>query len=140
MKNLIILLLILLAVANLFAQDKEPVQQKFYFPAYSESDSVYLSDTLDFFKQDKFMLGWHWGGSKKISRSLNMNQKDISSKDFFEYEDIDSSVYLIVKSVRDYDPDYKMFYTHCDNKAQLIHAKAIQYEPTFRKWESENWN
>ena len=74
MKNIIILLLLLLAVANIYSQDKEPNQHKFYFPAYSESDSVYLSDTLDYFKQKEFMLGWHWGASKKISKALCMNQ------------------------------------------------------------------
>ena len=78
MKNMLIVIILALSFANTFAQDKEPAQHKFFVPVYSEIDSVYLSDTLDFLKQDKFMLGWHWGGSKKISKALCMNQISLS--------------------------------------------------------------
>ncbi len=130
MKNILIVIFSLLAFANIYSQDKEPVQHKFFYPAYSTVDSVYLSDTLDFFKQDKFMLGWHWGGSIKISHALNMNQFDAHSKHINEKNTIDSSTYLILKSMREWDPDSMKFYTHCDNASQLIRAKAVQYEPT----------
>ena len=132
MKNLIILLSILLAVANIHAQNKEPEQHKFYFPAYSEIDSVYLSDTLDYFKQKEFMLGWHWGASKKISHALNMNQIDAHSDKVYDTTEINQNTLIILKSVNSYSNDSTMFYTHCDNSTQLIRAKSIYYEPTLQ--------
>ncbi len=129
MKNLIILLSILLAVANILAQDKEPVQHKFYFPAYSESDSIYLSDTLDYFKQKEFMLGWHWGGSKKISQALDMNQYDA---EYYQDETyMNEDVYSILK------PEH--IWTHYDN-TRIMNTKGIVFEPTFRSWELGNGN
>ena len=130
MKNILILLVIIITFFNCFAQDKEPVQHKFYFPAYSEIDSVYLSDTLDYFKQKEFMLGWHWGASKKISKALDMNQIDAHSDKNYDTTEINPNTLIILKSVNSYGADSTQFYTHCDNATQLIRAKSIYYEPT----------
>ncbi len=115
---------------SLFCQDKEPEQVKFLY----KGDSVFLNSQHPDFVQDSFMLGWHWGGSIKISHALNMNQFDAHSKHINEKNTIDSSTYLILKSMREWDTDSLKFYTHCDNASQLIRAKAVQYEPTFRKF------
>jgi len=138
MKNMFIILFAIYAFSTIYAQDKEPVQHKFFYPACSTVDSVYLSDTLDFFKQDKFMLGWHWGGSIKISHALNMNQFDAHSKHINEKNTINNSTYLILKSMREWSPDSLKFYTHCDNATQLIHSKAIYYEPTFSNFKNNS--
>jgi len=132
MKKIFIILFTLFTFATIYAQDKEPVQHKFYFPAYSEIDSVYLSDTLDYFKQKEFMLGWHWGASKKISKALCMNQIDAHSDTIYQENDINPNTLIILKSVISYSKDSTQFYTHCDNATQLIRAKAIYYEPTLK--------
>ena len=130
MKKILIFLFVLVIYSYTFAQDKEPNQHKFYFPAYPEIDSVYLSDTLDYFKQKEFMLGWHWGASKKISHALNMNQIDAHSDKNYDTTEINANTLIILKSVINYDADSMQFYTHCDNGTQLIRAKSIYYEPT----------
>jgi len=138
MKKIIIYLIAIVLFTNIYAQDKEPVQHKFYFPAYSTVDSVYLSDTLEFFKQDKFMLGWHWGASKKISKSLRINHKDANSLHNMSNDSLNDGTYLTVRTMDQpppdwtYPPDTMIYYTHCDGHTQLVHAKAIQYEPTLQ--------
>ncbi|HPI20760.1 MAG TPA: hypothetical protein PKY56_10345, partial [Candidatus Kapabacteria bacterium] len=112
---------------NIYAQDKEPVQHKFYFPAYSAIDSVYLSDTLDFFKQDKFMLGWHWGASFKISKALNINQHDAYSSLYTQSTNMNDSILLFVKS-----ENGNKIWTHCDNGTEIVRSKSIYYEPTLQ--------
>jgi len=132
MKKIFIYLFTIAIFTNIYAQDKEPVQHKFYFPAYSEVDSVYLSDSLDYFKQKEFMLGWHWGASKKISKALCMNQIDAHSDKTYNETEINDSTLIILKSMINYDADSMKFYTHCDNATQLIRAKSIYYEPTLQ--------
>jgi len=132
MKKIFIYLFAVAIFTNIYAQDIEPELHKFYFPAYSEIDSVYLSDTLEYFKQDKFMLGWHWGASKKISKALCMNQKDAHSDENYDTTEINANTLIILKSVINYDADSMQFYTHCDNATQLIRAKSIYYEPTLQ--------
>ena len=127
MKNITFLLVLLLSVININAQDKEPVQHKFYFPAYSAIDSVYLSDTLDFFKQDKFILGWHWGASFKISKALNINQHDAYSSLYTQSSNMNDSILLFVKS-----ENVNKVWTHCDNGTEIVRAKSIYYEPTLQ--------
>jgi len=132
MKKIFLILIALFTFATIYAQDKEPEQHKFIYPAISEVDSVYLSDTLDYFKQKEFMLGWHWGASKKISKALCMNQIDAHSDKVYDTTEINANTLIILKSVINYDADSMQFYTHCDNATQLIRAKAIYYEPTLQ--------
>ncbi len=129
MKKIFLILLIALSVASTYSQDKEPTQVKFRFPAIS-SDSVYLSQDSSYFKQDKFMLGVHWGGSEKISKALRINHKDGYSFHNMIDDPIYDSTYMTVRSVINDGIDSLQYYTHCDNHTQLIRAKAVQYEPT----------
>jgi len=131
MKKIFVILLIAWSVANLYTQDKEPTQVKFRFPAIS-SDSVYLSQDSSYFKQDKFMLGVHWGGSEKISKALRINHKDGYSWHNMIDDPIYDSTYMTVRSVINDGIDSLQYYTHCDNHTQLIRAKAVQYEPTLQ--------
>jgi len=137
MKKLFIFLLMLVSVLNIYSQDKEPTQKKFKFNSMSE-DSVYLSQDSLYFKQVKFMLGWHWGASKKISKALRINHKDAGSLHEMSIDSINEGTYLTVRSMDQpppdwtYPPDTMIYYTHCDEHTQLVHAKAIQYEPTLQ--------
>jgi len=127
MKKILIILFAIAIYTNTFAQDKETEQHKFYFPAYSTVDSVYLSDTLDFFKQYKFMLGWHWGASFKISKALNINQHDAYSSLYTQSSIMNDSILLFVKS-----ENSNKIWTHCDNGTEIVRAKSVYYEPTLQ--------
>ncbi len=131
MKKIYIYLFAIAIFTNIYAQDKEPTQVKFRFPAVS-SDSVYLSQDSSYFKQDKFMLGVHWGGSEKISKALRINHKDCYSYHNMIDDPIYNSTYMTVRSVINDAIDSLKYYTHCDNATQLIRAKAVQYEPTLQ--------
>tara|TARA_B100000609_G_C16862576_1_gene255924 strand:+ start:296 stop:526 length:231 start_codon:yes stop_codon:yes gene_type:complete len=69
MKPFFGLFLLILIQYQIFSQDYEPSQRKFLI----EVDSVYLSESMDIFKQEHFILGWHWAGPKKLTRALRMN-------------------------------------------------------------------
>jgi len=127
MKKILIFLFVLVIYSYTFAQDKEPNQHKFYFPAYPEIDSVYLSDTLDYFKQKEFMLGWHWGASYKISKAMNMKQHDAYSSSYTQSTNMNGSILLFVKS-----ENGNKIWTHCDNGTEIVRAKSIYYEPTLQ--------
>ncbi len=68
------LIIFLICFSNLYSQDFEPTQRKFLIGI----DSVYLSTSMDNFKQDDFILGWHWAGPRKLTHALKMNNKDIA--------------------------------------------------------------
>ncbi len=65
-----IILLLLAINISLFAQNLEPTQSKFYI----EGDSVLINSDLPLFKQNRMLLGWHWGGGKKMTEALKMSQ------------------------------------------------------------------
>ena len=127
MKKIFIILFVLAIYSYTFAQDIEPEQHKFYFPAYSLTDSVFLSDSLNYFKQKEFMLGWHWGASKKISKALNANQNDAYSNRYTKSEEMNDSIFLFIKS-----ENGNKIWTHCDNGTEIVRAKSIYYEPTLQ--------
>ncbi|HPI20548.1 MAG TPA: hypothetical protein PKY56_09275 [Candidatus Kapabacteria bacterium] len=100
---------------SLFCQDNEPEQVKLLY----KGDSVYLNSQHPDFVQNEFILGWHWGGSKKISQALDMNQYDAEY-----YQDtsfMNDNVYSILK------PEH--IWTHYDN-TNIMNTKGIVFEPT----------
>ncbi len=116
MKKLLCLFLIVIAYfAN--SQDFEPTQVKFNWGI--GGNETYLSADSAYFKQDKFLRGWHWGASKNISHAVGANQKDAHS--YVTAEELDSNCLIILK------PDVE--YTH-GNEDRILNARAIQYEPT----------
>ncbi len=127
MKKIFIYLFAISIFTNIYAQDIEPEQHKFYFPAYSVIDSVLLSDSLNYFKQGKFMLGWHWGASKKISKALKANQNDAYSNRYTKSEEMNDSIFLFIKS-----ENGNKIWTHCDNGTEIVRAKSLYYEPTLQ--------
>jgi len=126
MKNILMVIILILAVVNIYSQDKEPEQKKFKFTAIS-NDSIYLSQDSLYFKQDKFMLGWHWGASYKISKAMNMKQHDAYSSSYTQSTNMNDSILLFVKS-----ENGNKIWTHCDNGTEIVRAKSIYYEPTLQ--------
>lgn len=51
------IILIALAINKASAQDFEPTQIKVKYG----QDSIYINANDERFKENKFMLGWHWG-------------------------------------------------------------------------------
>jgi hypothetical protein len=62
-----IIMIIMLISTPLFTQNFEPTQRKF---KWGTGDSTFISADSTYFRQDKPILGWHWGGSFKLSKSL----------------------------------------------------------------------
>ena len=63
------LIFILICFTNLYSQDYEPQQRKFLIGV----DSVYLSTSMGNFKQEDFILGWHWAGPRILTKEMNAN-------------------------------------------------------------------
>jgi len=61
MKKINIIIFYLLCLSILKAQDIEPAQRTFDFKGNA---NYYLSKDSTYFQQDKFLIGWHWGGGK----------------------------------------------------------------------------
>ncbi|HPI20758.1 MAG TPA: hypothetical protein PKY56_10335, partial [Candidatus Kapabacteria bacterium] len=116
MKKLACLFLIVISYFT-NCQDFEPTQAKFIWGI--GGNQIYLSADSAYFKQDKFLRGWHWGASYKISHAVGANQNDAANSDV-EASSLDSNCLIILK------PED---YTH-GNEGQILNARAIQYEPT----------
>ena len=78
MKYLVFLIIFLMSVFSLYSQILDPPQSQFQI----DSQDVFLSDSLvinvngeayELFKQKDFILGWHWGGSRKMTETMNTN-------------------------------------------------------------------
>jgi hypothetical protein len=114
MKSLHFLIIFLFCLSTMYSQDFEPQQRKFLIGI----DSVYLSTSMDNFKQEDFILGWHWAGPRKLTHALKMNNKDIHED--IDTNDIVEDCYLIIKPNN---------YSHAVDES-IFNARAIQYEPT----------
>jgi hypothetical protein len=114
MKTLIIILLI--AGSSLaISQTYEPSQVKF---KWWDSTYVYFSPDQEYFDIDNFVLGWHWGGSVKMTEALLCNQHDAGH--WANLNDIADSCYVFLK------PHH---YSHAVGP-EILNARGIQYEPT----------
>ena len=116
-----ILLLMLCCFLPVFSQTYEVTQVPFTILGKS---NYYISPDSSYFKQNNFILGWHWGGSKKITKALLCNQNDAANND-----DLDSKhtpTYLFVKM---HDEQWNYIYTHGPGP-DIMNARGITYEPT----------
>ena len=77
MKNLVFLIIFLLSVFSMHSQILDPPQRQFQI----DSQDVFLSDSLvinvngesyELFKQKDFILGWHWAGPRKLTRTFKI--------------------------------------------------------------------
>ncbi|ROL62168.1 hypothetical protein D9V86_02000 [Bacteroidetes/Chlorobi group bacterium ChocPot_Mid] len=107
----------LFSVCNLLAQDYEPTPITFSFGTYT---NVNLSPDLHYFKQNKFLLEWQWGGGKRISQALNINEihHDVSLS---ASEIVDTCDIICIQT----------YATHCYGSEKL-NARGVHYEPTLK--------
>jgi hypothetical protein len=112
----IIIILVLLITKAIYCQDSEPDQFQFQWGV--NGPLTYLSSDSAYFTQNKFLIGWHWGGPRKISQALLSSQNDAT-------RGIDTS-----KLVNNCDVILKPEeYSHAVGP-EILNARAIQYEPT----------
>ena len=71
-----ILLILMISVSFLLAQDVEPEEQ-FVFTCPSTSTTYTVSS--DIYQQKGFLLGWHWKHGKRMSEALEMSQSHVGS-------------------------------------------------------------
>jgi len=69
MKLLVLTLTFIISV-NAFSQNFEPNQRQFNY----RGETLYLSPDSIQFKTNKFLRGWHWGGSWKMTEAIGANQ------------------------------------------------------------------
>jgi hypothetical protein len=118
MKYISLFLLLIFLASELFSQDFEPSQRQFNV----NGSDVYISDTMEVFRQDDFIIGWHWGGPRKITEAVRGNQSDMGSGFYADPDSTVNNCYLVLK------PDG---YSHADGAA-LYNARAIVFEPTLK--------
>jgi len=116
MKNTILILFAILTV-SVAAQDFEPTQHPFTFKGINP---YYLSADSSYFKQTNMIIGWHWGGPRKISDALFVNQRDKSQSSSFDVNEFVDNCNVLLQ----HDD-----YTHAVDSKKL-NARAIQFEPT----------
>lgn len=95
MKKSIYVLMVVIASTISYSQDYEPAQTWFYWGV--GGDTTYLSTDMDYFKQNKFLLGWQWGGTPQMKRAMKMN----ASAEGYAHHDADNEpiMPLRIKSV-----------------------------------------
>ncbi len=127
MKKIILAVIIFFPIL-LLSQNSEPTQRKFYVPALQ--DSVYLMDTLQYFKQDRFIKGSHWDYHIRLGKVVNYNQMDIywwyEPKTDTSLKRGDTSLFLLDSSLLFVKP---MYYTHSLGP-EMFNIRGIQYSPS----------
>ena len=122
MKKLIVMLIFVLPLL-LSAQNFGPPKHQFHWGV--GGTGIFLSSDSSYFKQEKIMLGYHWGDTRKISTSERINMFD-SPRNWTAYYidtgDIESNCNIILKPEE---------YTHAHD-SKILNVRAIQYEPTIR--------
>jgi hypothetical protein len=112
-----IILILLLSLSILKAQDADPNQLKFLLG----NDSTFLNADLDYFKQKKFLLSWEWGVGGKISRALLAQGVDASFD--INPADANDSSDLIVKN-------WGPIYAHHPGGSAMMNIRGFYYDPT----------
>ncbi|MFA5511701.1 MAG: hypothetical protein WC313_04555, partial [Candidatus Kapaibacterium sp.] len=117
---------------NLSAQTKQPGQKKLNYLG----SNIFLDQHQDF-KQSNFVIGWHWGSMKVLSRALLMNQGDISTtKEFSFYSegDFNTNTNYFVRAyydtVIDGQPKEGYLYSHCLYDNFIVFTNGMTYDPT----------
>ena len=82
------IIILMLSVTSLLAQNFEPRQQLFKWGL--TGDSIYISSDLEYFQQSKPILGWHWGASKNMNDALGnlCSSLYLSNKYYDEYRKV----------------------------------------------------
>jgi hypothetical protein len=80
----IIMFILLIPACIILSQTREPEPIQFHWNTSTGTTTAFASTTdgtnnNNYFKQNNFMLGYMWGGERKISESLRMTQADPST-------------------------------------------------------------
>jgi hypothetical protein len=69
-----------LILSNSFAQiiSDDPEQRAIQWKVNGIDTLIYIKSDSDLFRQNSFILGWHWAGPEKFSHAVNANQQDVS--------------------------------------------------------------
>ena len=81
-----IIAIFIISVVMVYSQSREAEQKQFEWNLSGTTTTAYLSTihpsnpqtVKDYFKSDNFILGWHWGGEKIISKVMKVNQSDMT--------------------------------------------------------------
>ncbi|MBX3044385.1 MAG: hypothetical protein KIT33_13250 [Candidatus Kapabacteria bacterium] len=114
------IIILLLSVTSLLTQNFEPSQKLFKWGL--TGDSVYISSDLEYFRQSKPILGWHWAMGKKMTESLGFNQSHIGDVNSFNSVDsVAGNINVIKNSTGVYSNG---------NHLRVMNTIAMQWEPT----------
>lgn len=116
MKYIFILLII---SCNIFSQDLEPAQVQINFNGFP----TYLSPEMPYFQQNDFILGWHWGGPRRISDAVLANQRDIGGFNYYDTSKVVENAYMMPNA----GP-----ITHGGSDMNHYNVRALMFEPTLR--------
>ena len=139
-----IIAIFLISVVMVYSQSREAEQKQFVWNLSGTTTTAYLStihednpqSVKDYFKTDNFILGWHWGGEKIISKVMKSSQCDLTTAWSWPLE----TNYLIPDS---YNDNTNLFvrsswqayqsstsydlYTHCKYDDQIMFTKSLCY-------------
>lgn len=122
----IIVMFFLMSIV-LLSQTREPSQHPF---SYTDTSGIYhneyLSADSSYFKLNQFMVGFHWGGSRVMSRVLKANQADIGTNWGVNVNDYNNGTNLFVRSSWE-NSSYNTLYSHCVYDNQIIFTKSLRY-------------
>lgn len=107
-----------LAAASLYSQDFEPVQRIFSYTTDNGVISTYLSPDSSWFRQDRFILGVHWGPQRTMAGRMLMKMRDADH--WTPSSDMLDSAIIFLK------PEG---YTHAGGP-ELLNGRGIHYDPT----------
>ncbi|OGU60327.1 MAG: hypothetical protein A2X64_03805 [Ignavibacteria bacterium GWF2_33_9] len=75
MKTFQFLLILLILTVEMIGLDLEPVQHT--YNVLGQTNVILSPETLNYFKQTKFIKGNHWDHSSRLGQVVGYNQKDI---------------------------------------------------------------
>ena len=125
-----IIAIFLLSAMICLSQTREPVQQKLEL----KGSLTYLSDTIAPFKLDKYLIFWQWGGSRKMTKSLLVNQANVVTYWGLHASDYADSISLFVQSSYNITVNGTNYignlWSHCGYDNSIMFTKSLQYDPS----------
>ncbi|MCX6146875.1 MAG: T9SS type A sorting domain-containing protein [Candidatus Kapabacteria bacterium] len=120
MKKLLLIIFIL-NYFSIYSQNTEPAQHQFNV----NGTSKYLSADSADFKQDNFLLGWHWCSGKSMTKALDMNQGHVNIGAGIKADtaDLAENINLLVNV-----PSISNWFNWA--VFSPLYGRSIKYEPT----------
>ncbi len=122
MKTIIIFLL---AVMVVLSQNGEPSTRTFTWNTINGSITDTLNTNNDYFKLNSFIIGWMWGGERKISQVMKVNQADTEPGNpiYLDANRYNDNTNLFIRAKH----NSNNFYTHCKEDNSVVHTKSLLY-------------